>query len=327
MLLVKLTIDSTTHRLSIDGAAFEHFWEPFLMRFSPVKRMLSSEYGGYAALEFGDFAVSPEFFGSDYANTWPPPVSVEIEALYTASNEAAAETVLKGTAHLRRISRREVVYGFHAPAYDETIADSTAYNDTLNNVMTSILTSIAEISSVDTSKARATSPNVKFTVSGEQLAVELADAVAKSFTHLFYIDGSTAHLVDMKGDNGSRTITGFDFFPVEYEYAEPISVIRSGDYSRQGDYPYGQEMTVDIKHDTQANIEAALDDILTVLNMPRCRLPVPFLGSLPVPGEKISWTDTALFRETAAWIRARTLTFDFEAERVVIEGEGGISAA
>ncbi|MBW1777095.1 MAG: hypothetical protein JRJ54_05805 [Deltaproteobacteria bacterium] len=327
MLLTKFTINGTVYRLSMEGIALEHFFDPFVMSFSPVKRMLSEDHGGYAALDFGSIGLSPELFGADHAATWPPPAACPIELLYTASSEAAAETLLIGTAHLAKINRKSVEYGLHGPAYDETVADGTVYNDTLVNVLSSILTGIAEISSLNSTQARSPSPNVAFTVDGEQLAIDLAAAVAAFYTHLFYVNGATAYLVDMLGDNGSRTITGFDFFPAEYEYETPVAVVRAGNYMRKSAYPYGKEVKVDPYHGTQANIEAALDDILAVLNAPRCRLPVPLLGSLPLPGEKISWTDTALASDTAAWIRARALTFDFAKERVVIEGEGGLAAA
>jgi hypothetical protein len=323
MLLVEMTINSVMHRLSMKGTALEHYWDAFIKGFSPVKRALSDDFGGYCPLDVGKMTLSPELFAAD----WPPPASCAVALKYTATTEAGAETLLVGTAHLEKINRKAVEYGLHGPAYDETIAGGTVYNNTLNSVLTAILTTIPEITSVNTVKARTSSPNVNFTVDGQQLAIELASKVAAFYTHLFYVSGSTAYLVDMLGDNGSQVITEFDFFPAEYEYNEPVAVARSGDYMRKSSYVYGQEVKIDPYHVTQANIEAALDNILVVLNKPRCRLPMPLIGSLPAPGKKISWTDTALGVDTDAYICARILTYDFAKERVTIEGEGAISLA
>jgi len=44
-------------------------------------------------------------------------------------------------------------------------------------------------------------------------------------------------------------------------------------------------------HDTQANVETALSDILTLVNRPRIHIGIPFEGSLPNPGKKLSWAD------------------------------------
>lgn len=323
MLLVEMTVNSVLKRLSLGGIALAHWWDPYIKAFSPVKRNLSEDYGGYCELGVGKMRLSPELFAAD----WPPPASCPVTLKYTASNEASAETILSGTAHIEKINRESVEYGLHGPSYDETIADGTVYNDTLINVLNTILTGIAEISTLNSSAARSPSPNVNFTVDGDQLAIELASDLAAFYTHLIYVSGSTAYLVDMLGDNGSRTITEFDFFPPDYDYNEPVALARSGDVMRTSSYPYGKEIKVDPYHATQANVETALDDILTVVNKPRCRLPIPLLGSLPVPGEKISWTDTALVAETSAYIRARILTYDFAKERVTIEGEGALSAA
>lgn len=271
----------------------------------------------------GGIELSPELFEGD----WPPPVSCPITLKYTATTEAAAETILTGNAHLKSITRNSIKYDLSGPTYDEQIADTTAYNATLNVVIDTILTSIAEITTVNTTYARAISPNVTHTVDGDQLAIELASNIAEFYSHLIYIVGSTAYLVDMLLDNGTQTITEFDFFPAEYSYEEPVAIARCGDYIRVSSYTYGVELSVDPYHTTEANINTALDDIIAIENKVRVRLPIPFLGSVPAPGKKISWTDTALAVDTAAYIRARALTYDFIKEIVTIEGEGEISAA
>lgn len=326
MLLVELEINGTINRLSIEGHALDHYWDAKITDFETPMFGPSSDHGGFCKMEFGSIAFVPDLFDND----WPPPVSCPISIYYSDSTEAAKELIFFGTAHLQDINRESISYDLYGPDYDETIADGTIYNDTLNNVITSILTSIAEISTVNTTYARATSPNVSHTVDGDQIAIDLAGAIAEFYSHLIYVVGSTAYLVDMKLDNGSRTITEFDFFgdpAPEYWHKVPVAIARSGDYSRTSSYPYGDELTVDQYHDTQTNVEAALDDIIAIENKVRATIAIPFIGNIPAPGEKISWVDTSQTQDMAAWIRARVFRYNFVDEYVLIEGEGEVSVA
>ena len=276
-------------------------------------------------MAFGRIHYKPKGFEDD----WPPPVSAATELKYTLTTEGAAQSMLIGTAHRAGYTKKLVSYDQYGPNYDETIADTTAYNDTLNNVMSTILTSIAEISTLNTTYARAVSPNVTHTVSGNQLAIELASAIAKFYAHLIYIIGSTAYLVDMKLDNGSEIALGFKYLNPIYEDKKPVALARCGDFSRTSSYSYGKEISVSQYHTTQANIETALDDIIEIENKPRCRITVPLrdLSAIPVPGQKISWTDDQLIQDTDAWIRARVLRYDLIREFVTIEGEGSMGLA
>lgn len=208
------------------------------------------------------------------------------------------------------------------------------WNDTLNNVITAILGAIPEITTVDTTYARATSPNVLHTLVSETIAINLAGAIAEFYSHLLYVIGDTAYLVDMLLDNGTDwTLTEFKFFKEPtYSYNAPISQVEavsdSVTYKAASSYAYGQTTSVTAYHETQANIETALADIITLENSPRTSLSVPMIaGNFPVPGRKIIIPDTAHVAALASWIRARKLTFDFINNRVEIEGEGGIAAA
>ena len=323
MLLVELTINGTLNRISAVGHALANYWDNMVTSFDTAKRDIATNHGGYCEMKFGSIGLKPDLFASD----WPPPLTCPITVKYTATTEAAAETLLVGTAHRASIARDVIKYSLHGPSYDETVADTTAYNDDLDTVLNTILTGIAEISTLDTTAARASQPNVTHTVSGDQLAIKLASDLAAFYGHLFYVSGTTAYLVDMLLNNGTETITEFDFFASpQYKDFYPIAVARSGDYSQFSVYPYGTELSVTQFHDTQANVETALTDILTIENKARCTVKKPLLGSLPAPGKKVSWTDTALNQSTDAYINVRSLTYDFIREEVTLEGEGEITA-
>ena len=93
-------------------------------------------------------------------------------------------------------------------------------------------------------------------------------------------------------------------------------------------YPYGNPLTVTPYHTTNANILAAITDILAIENAPRASFDVPMIaGNFPLPGKKIIVPDTSTIAGLSSWIRARKLKYDFVESSINIEGEGAIAAA
>jgi len=90
-------------------------------------------------------------------------------------------------------------------------------------------------------------------------------------------------------------------------------------------FPYGQEINVTPYHDTKSNVTTALQNILAVLSKSVGQITIPLSTSLPDPGKKITFTDDQLVVDTTTWIRARSLSYDFENEEVIIKGEGVIT--
>jgi hypothetical protein len=328
MLLVEITINAVVFRVSIDGHVLTHNWRPRIIGFDAPQLNIPCDYGGYAQLTYGSILFNPVLFEND----WPPPVSCAIGIYYTDTTEEARETVFAGTAHLTAFDRTSVSYALYGPSYDETIAAGTAYNNTLNVVLTTILTTIPEITTVNTTYARVTSPNVTYTTAGEQLAIDLASNIAAYYSHLIYVEGSTAYLVDMKRDNGNRTLTEFKFFAVpQYSYNSPIALLTcdySGtQYQVESAYSYGSTESVQSYHTTKTNIETALADLLATVNAPRISFDMPMIaGNFPHLGEKIIIPDKANVKDLSSWIRARKLSYDFMNDCIKIEGEGAIAA-
>lgn len=324
MLLVELDINGVTNRISQEGIALTHFWEPKIMKFTAPRYDVAADYGGYASPRFGSISLFPDLFDGD----WPPPISCPITAKYTASTEAAAETLFTGKAHISKLDLGQVKYDLYGPSYTTQTADATAFNDTLVNVIDTLCGGAHLNLTLNSAAARNPSPNVNFTVSGDQLDIELVSAIAAFYTHLVYISGSTLYLVNMLGDNGTQTITEFDYFEGSYcEYGRPVSLARAGTQVRPSSYPYGKELSLTAYHATAANIDDCLDNILAVLHKPRVRLKMPFIGNLPVPGKKISWTDESLAVDTDFYIRTRSVQYNFDREEITIEGEGAVAAA
>lgn len=204
----------------------------------------------------------------------------------------------------------------------------------------------------DTTKWESGIPDFSYWVDNQRNILDFLSDVCAWFGHIFYIKAGTGYLVGMNTDNGARTITEFEFFPSTYEYEPPVNILRStwvesiagefqdgsggtaGRYVKRTDkdtyqqsaYPYGSEETLRPFCSNKTDIDTCLAAILVLIHKPRCRLKLPLQGSLPVPGEKISWTDTMLGQSTDMYIRARSIAYDFNNEEVTIEGEGALTA-
>lgn len=321
MLLVEFTINAVVNYLSVEYInTLTHQWRGRISNFDPPQRKLPYDYGGYCEMGYGSISFFPDLFDDD----WPPPINGAITIKYTATTEAAAETLFVGTAHLEGINRNEVTYGLYRENFDEMIADATAYNDTLNVVLTAIIEAIAEVTTLDTSNARGVSPNVLHTTSGAQLNIELASNIAAFYTHLFYKDGATVYLVDMLGNSGTAALDEFDFGPAKYPYNPPIALTRSGDFSQTSSYAYGKELSVSQYHDTEANVNTCLNDIMTIMNRPRVEISMPFLGSIPTPGAERTWTDESQGQDLDATLYVRNITYEFNPDRddIILKGDG-----
>jgi hypothetical protein len=323
MLLCELTVNSVVKYVSKDGYAGTHNWRRWIKGFDAPVLACASDHGGYARMEFGSITFSPELFLSD----WPPPVNCAISIYYTDTTEAAKELVYAGTAHLSSFDREGITYDLFAPSYS-TQSPTGAKNATLNSLLTTILTTIPEITSVDTTYARASSPNVTTTLSAA-LAIDQASNIAQFYSHCFYIVGATAYLVDMLLDNGSRSASEYEYFAFPtYQYKTPYRKASAGSVTRYSDYPYGEALTETQFHNTTANIQDALDNILDIENSPRACITIPMeAGKFPTIGEKITFPDTGNVVDLSSYIRVRKITYDFMAEEIMIEGEGAIAAA
>lgn len=206
------------------------------------------------------------------------------------------------------------------------------WDDTLNNVITDILSEIPEIATVNTTYARATNPNVLYTLTSTRIAINVASDIAAFYSHLIYVIGDTAYLVDMKLSNGTDwTLTEYEYFASpSYQNATPKSGIKTTyneeSYFAISAYPYGEMSEIDPYHQTEANIEAALADILVLENQDKISVAVPMIaGNFPKLGQKVAFTDSSTVKSQSVWVRARQLRLNFVNETIEIEGEGVIA--
>jgi hypothetical protein len=196
---------------------------------------------------------------------------------------------------------------------------------------------------LNTTYAESPSPGVRKWYDSQAAMLDMLSDLAATFCHLFYILGGTLYLVDLNLDNGSLSLTEDEYAPSNYPYKAPIAFARCKWQDRQavedrtgkhvkavdleaarpGSYGYAQtEESINQWHLARANINTILDDILTVLERQWCELTMPAGSNLPVPGQKITFTDNAVLEGTYYTIRARNISYDFNSHRIVIEGDG-----
>ena len=87
-------------------------------------------------------------------------------------------------------------------------------------------------------------------------------------------------------------------------------------------FSYGKDEKIDPFHDSITEVAVALQNILYLMSRDKCEIKIPIPYYLPVPGEKISWTNSTFHVATDFWIRARELAFDLNNDEIIITGEG-----
>lgn len=237
-------------------------------------------------------------------------------------------------------------FSLSASAVGEITISGTGSWSTLVNLFTSACGASWLNLTCNTTNARATTINLGFWANSQMLVIDFLSDASAYCTHLFYISGTTLYLVDMLIDNGSRTINEFEFFDSTHSYNPPVKQVKSewlcrtaveetiGKYikdtivevAQQSVYPYGEEMAVVPFQTEKADIKIAINNILTNIHLPSATVDIPFQGGLPVPGERISWTNASLGMSTDVYIRCRHLRYDPINDTVSITGDGGLAA-
>jgi len=117
--------DAGTLHLSMDGQAFDHYWDAEIISFSAPSYETATNHGGFVRMSFGSIAFSPDAFSS----SWPPPKYAEVNVYWTATTEDAAIKIFEGNIYLESYDTTSVSYSFYAPTYAQELLDEvTDYN-------------------------------------------------------------------------------------------------------------------------------------------------------------------------------------------------------
>lgn len=317
-MLVEITINGTLHRVSTYDRALTHLWKSEIASFSEMQIKLDSKYGGYARPTFGNIDFLPSLFSDPDDWNPQPPISCPIVIKYSSTTEEAATTLFTGTAHLKSVSRDSIIYSLYPPEYDVSV-DEQAFSDTLVNVASWCCGASYLNLTLDSTKARATSPAVTHTT-GDVILLDELSKICAFYSHYFYISGSTLYLVDMFHTEDMEEITEFDVMAPYYEYPSPYSKLTSADSSIDGSCAYGDPYNVAAYHDTDANIVAALGKIKTLVEKGEMIVPFPTVATAPAIGEFRTLTDESLENPKATTILTSEINYNFDEDVAVVRG-------
>jgi hypothetical protein len=286
---------------------------------------MPNKWGGFAAPTFSDVSFWPDMF----SDSWPPPATASIRLMWMdGEDETDTQIIFDGTAIRSELARDFVSYDLKRPENDTKVSESTVYSDTLINVMTTLCGATFLNLTIDTTRARSTSPAVSYTTTAEQLTIDLASDLCAFFSHGFYIVGTTLYLVDMNDISTSTTeLTEWDILPSAYRYDKPYSSAKSGDYTvYDTSVANGEELSISTAyHGTQANIEAALTMILGIANRPTIEINAMITERAQQIAGCYSFTDESHFLPLHTSMIVYDIVYNFDDEKLQATGPGAIS--
>lgn len=106
---------------SMDGYADVHYWEPYIISFTPPRYQLTSTYGGYCKMSFGSIEFSQDLFAT--TEYWPPPPSFEFKVYFTNSTEEVKHKLFDGTGHLSNLTREGATYDLYPTEYETNLLE------------------------------------------------------------------------------------------------------------------------------------------------------------------------------------------------------------
>lgn len=320
MILMEFTPDGYgLQRISTEDVALEYQWFSYINSIASIRISLSQEYGGFAKPKFSDISLSPEMF----EDMWPPPKNATVKIIQTETNESGGVIIFDGTAYLSDYDRSSIGYELKQPDFDSTIAKSTSYNDTLINIVNVLCGASFLNLTVDSTNARTVSPSVIYTTDKDIQTIDLLDDMCSFFSHGFYISEGTLYLFDMLETTTPVELTEFDVLPCSYTENQPVALIKSGDFSIDGDNKNGNTYTISPTfHTTQANVETALGDIKTIVEKDLVKLNAKIDDKKPQVLNTLTLTDESLINSLTTTAIVTSVVYNYDTLDMQIEGFG-----
>lgn len=326
-IIAQLTLPSGTRRVATEDWDDVYQWFGEIAGVDNIKIGCLSETGGQVTTTYGSIDFLPTVFEDDM----PPPRSFHATISIAESSESTAVQLFSGVLMRTRIAETgdSISYDLRGSSSSVTV-NAQAFNDTLANVFTWACDGARLNLTLNTTYAMSPSPAVIYTTpSSDTRLLDVLSDISKFFCHAFQVVGSTLYLIDMLGDRGSRTLIEMDFEPPSYEDHPPYNRFVAGTRTLSGSEQTGDDYSVSpVCHTTNANIDAALADIKTIIERQNIVVRMPLLlDNVPDIGEKISFVDQNQVIDLDGWFRARAITFNVtpSEEYLVVEGEGAVS--
>ncbi|NTV26679.1 MAG: hypothetical protein HGB01_10800 [Chlorobiaceae bacterium] len=182
---------------------------------------------------------------------------------------------------------------------------------------------------LDASLASSANPIISGAVSSDTLLLDVADAVAAYFSHWFWIEDGTLHLVDVHAENGLAYNFGiWDYVRgPKYTWQAPVNSVTddAGKIAIYGNTLFGRKISVGSSYYGADN--SYLRTIATTLEMPQVELSaMDFYGQFR-PGRRLYWIDERHPRDLVGQMAMRAVQYDFgvSGDRVTIIGEASLS--
>lgn len=320
-LLVEFTPDGgTMQRISNEDIPLTYQWFSYIFSFSSFRLELDKKYGGYASPSYSDVEISPDAF----EGIWPPSGDALFKIMLTVGSEVEASTIFTGYGTPVKIDREGAVYEMTVPEYSDTVESDTLQSGTLLSLMTSYCSTLGL--TIDSSSARSVSPSVDYTPVSDVQLIDLMSDMCAFFTHAFKIVDGILYLYDMILTGTEEVITEFNMQPSEYGKANPVRLVKSGDYSVSGSSDYGDEFTVSTAyHTAQAQIEAALVNIRTVIENDFAEI-YTMIDQIDVTVlDDITLIDTSTIADTAVSAKVTSTLYNFDSYTMLIEANGSVA--
>jgi len=321
MILVEFTPNGgTLQRISNEDIALEYQWFGYITSMSTMKLSLPTRHGGFARPEFASIAISPELMQElgAYSET------ADVCLIETDTDENGGIVLFTGTARLDTYNRYSFVYNLKQSEMPETIAASTAYNNTLVNVVSSLCTTLGL--TLDSTAARSLSPAVLHTTTSNQLAIDLLSDMCSFFSHGVKIIGTTLYLYDMLGTQTATNLDEFDVQPCEYLKDTPYSLFKATDtQTLVGTVGNGGEYSVTPYHTTGTNIQTALADIKSIMEKDIANIRFKSNQNKPSILDQITLLDESLVLPVITTGIITSIIYDYDTLSVDAEVSGSVT--
>ena len=204
---------------------------------------------------------------------------------------------------------------------------------------------------LDSTYVATPAPSISYWADRQRPITDFLDKLAQFYVHLFYLRDDFIYLVAMSADNESTTLDGYDYISTSLEYMTPISQITTkwetrapGEWSEEGNpgtaagvyvkktletvaidggYSYGNELSIhDVFAYTRVGVTDALTDILVLEKEPDVLVVMPFKGTLPLPGKRITLTDETMKVDSTIIMHVRDIYYDIDNDEIRLVGNG-----
>ena len=320
MLLVEWTPDGgSLTRISTEDVALTYQWLGYITSLASLKIQMAEKYGGYCKPSFSDITLSPEMFDG----AWPPAKTATVTIKWTDTTEAAAVTLLTGTAQRDEFDREGIKYTFRQPEFDDTLGPATL-NATLSVLMGTWCTAIGV--TLSNQSTRSTTTEVDYVYTDDVQTIDMMSDVCAFFSHAFKITSGVLSLYDLKVSGTATALTEFDVMPSSYRNEEPISLITCGDDSVAGSDKNGEEVSISTSYALNtATTETALGDIKIILEKDISVINAKFDGNKPGILDCITLTDESTIETTTSTSRVVSVVYNFDTLDMEMEAIGSIT--